>query len=102
MQAHVQAHELFHPHEPLLRGHDKWWAEPRPSCGCMCGTRKTRRAGQRPKPFCCSCCSREAASLAPFLDENEHLAGSGLDNKVVVEGKNMLALPPDVVEGEKA
>jgi hypothetical protein len=28
------------------------------------------------------------------------LAGSDLDNKVVVEGKNMLALPPDVVERE--
>jgi hypothetical protein len=30
------------------------------------------------------------------------LAGSDLDNKVVVEGKNMLALPPDVVEREQA
>ena len=101
-QANVQAHELFHPHVPLLHGHDKRWAEPRPSCGCMCSTRKIRRARQRPKPFCCSCCSREAASLAPFRDEHEHLAGSDLDNKVVVEGKSKLALPPDVVEREKA
>ena len=68
----------------------------------MCGTRKIRRAGQRPKPFCCSCCSCEAASLAPFRDELKHLDGSDLDSKVVVEGKNMLALPPDVVERETA
>ena len=38
----------------------------------------------------------------PVSDEHECLAGSDLDNKVVVEGRNMLALPPDVVEREQA
>jgi hypothetical protein len=100
--ANAHARELHHPRNRSSAGMTNGGPSRAQVVVACVAPEKCRGDGQRPKPFCRSCCSRAAASLVPSRDENERSAGSDLDNKVVVGGKNMPALTPDVVEREKA